>query len=207
MEDIPGYNFFGHNPVFPKKAETFEAFVNPFKKPFMPSSWKWFRTSGKPKVFTYVAKRGESTTLKYTIPSQFRDFVIGPNGTVFQGNTITMEGDTGDYFTTGNRITILMKDSESLRNVNVTFPHFEFRTNGVDYKLDWNKFAQERKVAPGAWDEDWGYSSEGSPTLGAASMYDSEIKLDWNRKLNWWWILLGVGALALLGKMFSKKNL
>jgi len=208
MEDIPGYDFFGHNNFqHNKESESFEAIVNPFKKAFMPTTWKWFRTSGKSKVFTYIAKRGESTKLKYTIPSQFRKFVIGIDGTPFEGNTITMEGDTKDYFTTGKRVSVSMKDADTDLNRTVTFPEFSFRSNGADYKLDWNYFARSRKVALGAYDEDWGYPQEGKPTYGVASMYDSDIRLGWDKSIKWWWILLGIGALALVAKMFKKKNI
>ena len=214
MQDIPGYEFFGYNNYRSEdKSEAFEAIVNPFKKPFMPTSWKWFRTSGQPKIYTYVAKRGESTTLTYTIPTQFRKYIISKDGASFEGNTITMEGDTGDYFTTGNRISVNLFDADSTSPYSnipirrtVTFPQFEFRTDGVDYKLDWNYFAQTRNVALGAWDEDWGYPREGKPTYGVASMYDSDIKLSWNRKIKWWWLLIGVGAIALLTSLFRKKK-
>ena len=208
---IVGFDIFGRNNAVnfnvEEKPKKFDAVVNIFKKPFMPTSWKWFRTSGSVKVYTYVARKGESTTLSFKIPSQFKKYIRASDGAVFEGNSITMEGDTGDYFTTGKRVTVSMFDADSQGKLRrpVTFPQMAFRTNGVDYHIDWNHFANMRKVALGASDEDWGYAKKGQPTYGIASMYDSEIGLTWNREIKWWMLLLGAGALVGLWKILKKR--
>ena len=104
---------------------------------------------------------------------------------------------------------ILLNDGNSLDDdsiIQTTFPQFEFTQDGTLYELDWNAFSQERKIAHGAWDEDWGYSKQGQPTLGTASMYDKQVSLTWDSKLPWWWILLAAAGLLLLVKLFSRRG-
>ena len=171
----------------------------------MPTTWKWMRTSGPAKVFNYQPRMGETTTLELNIPAQFWKFLRTSDGKSFQGKKIHMDDDS--YLTMGKRETLLMTDAEGGETA-TTFPTLEFRTSaekGAEvYKLDWQAFAQERKLARGAWDEDWGYSKQGQPTMGGASMYDKELKLIWNSKLSWLWLL--VAAIGLLGlvKLFRK---
>ncbi len=185
-----------------KKAEPEQTLIGRFKKPFMPSTWKWMRTSGDAKVFTYRPRAGETATLELDIPAQFRKYIVSSTGETFNGK---IEMDDDSYLSMGERVTVPMKDSESNQPIMTTFPSLDFRTaDGNEWKLDWQKFSQERKVAVGAWDEDWGYSKEGQPTLGRASMYDKTLNLKWNSKLNWWWILLAVVGLFGLAKLMRR---
>jgi hypothetical protein len=189
------------------KPEVKEASVfSRIKKPFMPSTWKWMRTSGPAKVFTYQPRLGETTTLELDVPNQFWSFVRSVrDGKKFVGKKIHM--DDNSYLEMGNRVTVNMEDAEG-GSTATTFPSLEFRTSdekgGEVFQLDWQAFAQERKLARGAWDEDWGYPKSGSPTLGGASMYDKDLKLSWNSTLSWIWLL--VAAIGLLGlvKLFRK---
>jgi hypothetical protein len=215
MDDVFNSEFSLNSP----KLRDFEAdnkialdapITNPFKKPFMPTSWKWFRTSGQAKVYNFVAKRGEINTLEMKIPSQFAPYLRNAQGEVFPGNgslKIKMEGDTNDYLTMGGRQTVTMYNGEDFSKTSptrVTFPTLKFKTDGVEYSIDWNSFAQDRRLANGAFDEDWGYSYSGSPVLGQASMYDKTVTLKWDRKFKWWWLLifagLGYGIHKFLGK-------
>jgi len=181
----------------PKKEVKEASVLSRFKKPFMPTTWKWMRTSGPAKVFNYQPRMGETTTLELNIPSQFWSFVRSVrDGKKFVGKKIHM--DDNSYLEMG---------AEG-GSTATTFPSLEFRTSdekgGEVFQLDWQAFAQERKLARGAWDEDWGYSKQGQPTMGGASMYDKELKLTWNSKLSWLWLL--VAAIGLLGlvKLFRK---
>jgi len=180
----------------PKKEVKEASVLSRFKKPFMPTTWKWMRTSGPAKVFNYQPRMGETTTLELNIVRDGKKFV---------GKKIHM--DDNSYLEMGNRVTVNMEDAEG-GSTATTFPSLEFRTSdekgGEVFQLDWQAFAQERKLARGAWDEDWGYSKQGQPTMGGASMYDKELKLTWNSKLSWLWLL--VAAIGLLGlvKLFRK---
>jgi len=134
------------------------------------------------------------------LPSQFLPYLVNESGESFKG---VIEMDDQSYLEMGRRVTVPMKDAESSVTVPTTFPSLEFKLSqargGQTFKMDWQGFAQQRKLAAGAWDEDWGYSKEGSPTLGAASMYDKELKLSWDSKFSWWWVLLAVvGLFGLL---------
>ena len=181
-----------------------------FKKPFMPTSWKWFRTSGAPKVYRFNAPRGVITKLDFKIPPQFTPYVVDAQGNPYQEGSnfsLNLEGDTGDYFVIGNRQSVIMNDAggrSRTKRTQVAFPTLNFREDGVDYKLDWQKFAQERRIAKGAYNEDWGYYREGKPTIGSASAYDSEIKLTWNRTVKWWWLLIGGGLVYGFYKYFKR---
>jgi hypothetical protein len=179
---------------------SFNSFIsNPFKKPFLPTSWKWFRTSGEEKIYNYMAKEGETVKLDFKIPKEFTFALLSsarvpysaPNGNI----SLKLEGDTGDFIRLGKRETVLLRDAESQIFVPTTFPSLQFREDGIDYKLDWQHFAEKRPIAKGAFDEGWGYSINGNPVFGTASMYDTTLKLNWERKLNWWWLLVG----AILG--------
>lgn len=181
-----------------KKAERKSVSISRLKKPFMPSSWKWMRTSGEAKVFNYQPRIGETSSLKLNIPSQFLPYLVDESGESFKG---VIEMDDQSYLEMGRRVTVPMKDSESSATVGTTFPSLEFKLSeargGQTFKMDWQGFAQQRKLAAGAWDEDWGYSKQGQPTLGLASMYDKDLKLSWDTKFSWLWLLLG--ALGLFG--------
>ena len=155
----------------------FNSFItNPFKKPFLPNTWKWFRTSGEEKIYDYRVKEGETVKLDLKIPKQFTFALVSSARTPYpsqNGNiSLKLEGDTRDYIKLGKRETVLMRDSESQLFVPTTFPSLQFREDGVDYKLDWQEFAEKRVIARGAFDEGWGYSINGNPVFGAASMYD-----------------------------------
>ena len=178
----------------------FNSFItNPFKKPFLPKTWKWFRTSGEEKIYDYRVKEGETVKVDFKIPKYFASSLLSsarvpysaPNGNI----SLKLEGDTGDFIRLGKRETVLLRDAESQIFVPTTFPSLQFREDGIDYKLDWQHFAEKRPIAKGAFDEGWGYSINGNPVFGTASMYDTTLKLNWERKLNWWWLLVG----AILG--------
>lgn len=207
--DNHGY-IFGQSftPLPPTNVENkkSEGLLSRIKKPFMPTSWKWMRTSGDEKVFTYRPRLGETTKVKVGIPKQFKKWIRGPDGETFQPDTIELSDN--DYLTLGKRQTVNMVDADDERKqyVQTTFPQFEFTQDGTLYELDWNAFSQERKIAHGAWDEDWGYSKQGQPTLGIASMYDKKVSLSWDSKLPWWWLLLAAAGLLLLVKLFSGRG-
>ena len=115
---------------------------------------------GPAKVFTYQPRLGETTTLELDVPKQFWSFVRSVrDGKKFVGKKIHM--DDNSYLEMGNRVTVNMEDAEG-GSTATTFPSLEFRTSdekgGEVYQLDWQAFAQERKLARGAWDEDWGLS-------------------------------------------------
>lgn len=188
-----------------KKAERKSLSISRLKKPFMPSSWKWMRTSGEAKVFNYQPRIGETSSLKLNIPSQFLPYLVDESGESFRG---VIEMDDQSYLELGRRVTVQMKDSESSATVATTFPSLEFKLSqargGQTFKMDWQGFAQQRKLAAGAWDEDWGYSKQGQPTLGAASMYDKDLKLSWDTKFSWLWLLLGAVGLFGLFKLIRK---
>ncbi len=188
-----------------KKSERKSVSLSRLKKPFMPSSWKWMRTSGQAKVFNYQPRIGETSSLKLNIPSQFLPYLVDESGESFRG---VIEMDDQSYLELGRRVAVQMKDSESSRTVTTTFPSLEFKLSqkrgGQTFKMDWQSFAQQRKLASGAWDEDWGYSKQGQPTLGLASMYDKDLKLSWDTKFNWWWLLVGIVGLFGLLK-FARK--
>ncbi len=178
----------------------FNSFItNPFKKPFLPKTWKWFRTSGEEKIYDYRVKEGETVKVDFKIPKYFASSLLSsarvPYSSTNGNISLKLEVNTGDYIRLGKRETVLLRDSESELFVPTTFPSLQFREDGVDYKLDWQDFAEKRVIAPGAFDERWGYSINGNPVFGAASMYDTTLKLNWERKLNWWWLLMG----AILG--------
>jgi len=185
-----------------------EGVLSRLKKPFMPSTWKWMRTSGNERIFNYRPRLGETTTVTLDIPSQFSQFLVNSQKVPFKGRVVKMDEDS--YLTLGKRITVSMKDSESDGFVSTTFPTLEFKTSqesgGELYYLDWQLFASRRVLAKGAWDEDWGYPSQGKPTLGPASMYDRDLKMTWNSKLNWTWILLAVLGLLGLSKLLSRQR-
>ena len=84
------------------KPEVKEASVfSRIKKPFMPSTWKWMRTSGPAKVFTYQPRLGETTTLELDVPNQFWSFVRSVrDGKKFVGKKIHM--DDNSYLEMGN---------------------------------------------------------------------------------------------------------
>lgn len=196
-----------NNPVDTTETDGF--FPKIFKKPFMPTKWKWFRTSGVPKFYRFNAPRGVITKLNFKLPKQFAPFVMDNQGNPYQdGNNfdLSLEGDTGDYFTIGGRQTVGMRDADNplSKSVSISFPTLAFREDGIDYSLNWNRFAQFRRVAKGAYDEDWGYAREGNPTFGMASSYDRDISLTWNRSIKWWWLLIGGGL--LLGLLSRRKT-
>jgi len=115
------------------------------------------------------------------------------------GAKLNIPMSSDDYLEMGARQKVIMEDSETKSSVPTTFPVLKFTVEGKPYELDWEKFARERKIAEGAWDEDWGYSNKGKPTLGQASMFDKTLKLNWDNKLPWWWIILaGFGLLAII---------
>ena len=68
----------------------------------------------------------------------------------FVGKKIHM--DDNSYLEMGNRVTVNMEDAEG-GSTALTFPSLEFRTSdekgGEVYQLDWQAFAQERKLARG----------------------------------------------------------
>ena len=178
----------------------FNSFIsNPFKRPILPNTWKWFRTSGEEKIYSYRVKEGETIKLNFKIPKFFASSLISSARIPYSsqnGNiSLTLNGDSGDYIKLGKRETVLLRDSETQLFVPTTFPSLEFREDGINYKLDWQDFAERRVIARGAFDENWGYAIKGNPVFGAASMYDTTLKLNWERKLNWWWLLIG----AILG--------
>jgi len=181
-------------------TKTFRSVANPLWKPFMPSTWKWMRTSGTPNIFNYQNNTGETTTVSFKLPNWMRNYLRDSNGAVFPTDatgTTTVKMVAGDTFSLGGRKTVTMPDAEG-GSAATTFPTLSFTQNGIPYELDWNAFSNERKIAEGGNGQDWGYPSEGQPTLGKASMYDSTIALSWNRILSpWWWLLL-IGA-ALFG--------
>lgn len=185
-----------------------ESFLSRLKKPFMPTTWKWFRTSGPPKVYEYQPRLGETTKLNLNLPRQFWPFLVDSQQMPFQtaGNTIAIEMDDSDYLEMGSRQTVPMEDADNPEQIkSVTFPTLRFTQEGKLYQLDWNKFARERKVAYGAYDEDWGYSRAGQPTYGDASMYDRTLDLSWNNKFQWWWILLGILGFFGLVKWMQRR--
>jgi hypothetical protein len=185
-----------------------EGILSRIKKPFMPSTWKWMRTSGNERVFNYRPRLGEISTVRLDIPSQFTPYLVNSQKVPFRGRVVEMDEDS--YLTLGKRITVSMEDSERGKFVSTTFPSLEFKTSqesgGEIYQLDWQLFAKRRVVAKGAWDEDWGYPSQGKPTLGPASMYDQDLKMTWNSKLNWTWVLLAVLGLLGLSKLLRKQR-
>ena len=184
-----------------KVVKEADSFLDRIKKPFMPTTWKWFRTSGEAKTFTYQPRVSESTQLSLDVPRQFWPFIVDSSGKTFQtsGSKLNIKMSSDDYLKMGSRKTVTMEDAESKSLVATTFPVLEFTQDGKLYQLDWDKFAAERKLASGAWDEDWGYSNKGKPTLGQASMYDKTLNLNWDNQLPWWWIILaGIGLLAIL---------
>lgn len=244
------YDIFGQGPhIMPKEIksgkmednEVKEApLTNIFRKPFMPTTWKWFRTQGTPNIYTFRARRGEITNLELNVPKQYRKFIVSTNGEVYPSNNgnlkIKMEGDTGDYITLGGRETVTMLDAEpegTLVEVTfdkdipvgarlgprmrtyystppnpptaTTFPSLEFRSDGVNYKLDWNLFSQNRKLSRGSYGEDWGYPRSGKPTLGFASSFDKDLKLTWNRTFKWWYLLVAAGIGYGIKKLFFRK--
>jgi hypothetical protein len=202
---IVGQSFKSPNP---KETKESESFLSRLKKPFMPTTWKWFRTSGSPKVFEYQPRLGETTKLNLNLPRQFWPVLVDSQGMPFQtaGNTIAIEMDDSDYLEMGSRQTVPMEDADNPEQIkSVTFPTLRFTQEGKLYQLDWNKFARERKVAYGAYDEDWGYSRAGQPTHGEASMYDSTLELGWNNKFQWWWILLGILGFFGLVKWMQRR--
>tara|TARA_R110002020_G_scaffold30532_2_gene96190 strand:- start:683 stop:1354 length:672 start_codon:yes stop_codon:yes gene_type:complete len=207
-----------HGPIigqsFNTKASTVEtkkseSFLSRLKKPFMPTTWRWFRTSGSPKVYEYQPRLGETTKLNLNLPRQFWPVLVDSTGTPFQttGNTIAIEMDDSDYLEMGSRQTVPMEDADNPEQIkSVTFPTLRFTQEGKLYQLDWNKFARERKVAYGAYDEDWGYARAGQPTYGDASMYDKSLDLIWNNKFQWWWILLGLLGFFGLVKWIQRRQ-
>jgi hypothetical protein len=70
--------------------------------------------------------------------------------------------------------------------VSMTVPLFSFTTCGVSYSLDWNKFSQERNIAKGAFNDDWGYARTNNPTYGIAGLYEesSLVELDWGNLID-----------------------
>jgi len=70
--------------------------------------------------------------------------------------------------------------------VAMTVPLFSFTSCGVSYYLDWNKFAQERNIAKGAFNGEWGYSTPNNPTDGVAGLYEgaSIVELDWGNLID-----------------------
>ena len=194
-----------------KKAEgkrVYRSVANPLWKPYMPTSWKWMRTSGKAKVFEYENNTGETTTISFTLPAWMRAYLQDGDGNRFPTGVL---GDTkimleaGDVFTIGNRKTVSMSDAESDNTVSTTFPELEFTQDGKKYSLNWNSFSQDREIAEGSTGQGWGFPTTGHPTLGAASFYDSILELKWNRTLSpFWWLLL-VGA-AITGWLWYRKK-
>lgn len=190
-----------------KETKKGESFLSRLKKPFMPTTWKWFRTSGPAKVYEYQPRLGETTKLNLNLPRQFWPFLVDSQGIPFQttGSTIAITMDDSDYLEMGSRQTVAMQDADTEETKSVTFPTLRFTQEGKLYQLDWNKFARERKVAYGAYDEDWGYSRAGQPTHGEASMYDRTLDLIWNNKFQWWWILLGILGFFGLVKWMQRR--
>jgi len=98
----------------PKKEVKEASVLSRFKKPFMPTTWKWMRTSGPAKVFNYQPRMGETTTLELNIPSQFWSFVRSVrDGKKFVGKKIHM--DDNSYLEMGNRVTVNMRRSFPIR--------------------------------------------------------------------------------------------
>lgn len=246
------YDVLGNGPhITPKEIrgekraeiEVKEASIsNPFKKPFMPTSWKWFRTSGAAKPYTFIAPRGATTTLEVRIPKQYTPFIVAGDGTVFPSTgtgllKIEMEGDTRDYFTLGDRVAVTMLDAEPNGTVVevdnfdqipvgartptleagklsyystppnpptvTTFPSLAFKSEGVTYSLDWNRFAQKRRLSRGAFGQEWGYPRAGHPTMGLASSYDRQLTFTWNRSFKWWWLVVAAGVGYGIKKLFD----
>ena len=55
----------------------FNSFItNPFKKPFLPKTWKWFRTSGEEKIYDYRVKEGETVKVDFKIPKYFTSSLL-----------------------------------------------------------------------------------------------------------------------------------
>ena len=52
-------------------TKTFRSVANPLWKPFMPSTWKWMRTSGTPNIFNYQNNTGETTTVSFKLPNAY----------------------------------------------------------------------------------------------------------------------------------------
>jgi len=184
-----------------KVEQQADTILDRIKKPFMPTTWKWFRTSGEAKTYTYQPRVSETTKLSLDVPRQFWPYIVDSSGKSYQssGSKLNIPMSSDDYLEMGARKKVIMQDSETKSSVSTTFPVLKFTVEGKPYELDWEKFARERKIAEGAWDEDWGYSNKGKPTLGAASMYDKTLNLNWDNQLPWWWIILaGIGLLAIL---------
>ncbi len=70
--------------------------------------------------------------------------------------------------------------------VAMTVPLFSFTSCGVSYSLDWDKFAQERNIAKGAFNGEWGYSRPDNPTNGVAGLYEgaSIVELNWGNLID-----------------------
>ena len=214
--DVSGFNS-EHGRMFGSKSvesapvkqvkQSEGSLVSRLKKPFMPKTWKWMRTSGEAKVFTYQPRMAETTSLSLNIPKQFKPYIRNAAGETFVGTTIKM--DDASFLELGRRVVVSMEDAETKAKLSATFPSLEFKVSqeegGETYRLDWEAFARDRKVAKGAWDEDWGYSKSGNPTLGQVSMYDKTLKLNWNSQLHWIWWLVGALGLLGLGRLFFRK--
>ena len=96
----------------------FNSFIsNPFKRPFLPNTWKWFRTSGEEKIYSYRVKEGETIKLNFKIPKFFASSLISsariPYSSQYGNISLTLNGDSGDYIKLGKRETVLLRDSET----------------------------------------------------------------------------------------------
>ena len=160
-----------------------------------PTQIKWLDVqTGSGQTFTYSPPKGNERVVTLDIASQLRPYIVSGDG-VEAPMTLTLKGDLGDYVEFGMPIDIQMVDigntvpgvkpsyfwNEDLPNrggftilkrVSMRVPTLKFRMCGINYTLDWKKFANERRIAGGATGQQWGYAREGYPTYGEASLYD-----------------------------------
>ena len=173
-----------------------------FKKAWMPKRWKFFRTSGKNRVFNFKGSSLASQSVSFKLPKWMRPYLRDSSGNVYPttplGYTALTFG-SGDYLTMGGDSTVMMRDADdSTKTTATTFPQLSFSQDGVEYALRWNEFAKERKIARGGYRQNWGYARAGTPVRGAASVHDMNLELDWGSTTKWWLI---AGA-AVLGSLF-----
>jgi len=202
-------------------------------KPYLPSTWKWFRTSGSAKVYELNPPKGVTHEVSFSLPSWMRKYVVDESGGTYPGFgniSPTLDGSSGDYIKLGNRTTVFMTthgwgynpdgaepttytpywavESGSLPHAppfNVTFPTLEFQTEGETYHLDWQKFASDKTIQSGSDGQGWGFPSAGKPTYGEASMHDTTLAMTWGTRYAWWWLLLLI-PIAILGIGIIRKN-
>lgn len=173
-----------------------------FKKAWMPKRWKFFRTSGKNRVFNFKGSSLASQSVSFKLPKWMRPYLRDSIGNVYPttplGYTALTFG-SGDYLTMGGDSTVMMRDADNpIQTTATTFPQLSFSQDGVEYALRWNEFAKERKIARGGYRQNWGYARAGTPVRGAASVHDMNLELDWGSTTKWWLI---AGA-AVIGSLF-----